>query len=110
MQFPVAVSGRQLTEADLDWFISAVAGLRYNPDGTDHSRVLIQPALIKDLNFAEARYDSPNGEIFVRWERTDETVNLRVCTAEGITAEVVLPDGTRITHKGDDVYSFRTVR
>ncbi len=90
-----------------NWFISAVAGLRYNPDGTDLTRVLIQPALIEGLAFAEARYGSPAGEIFVRWERTDEGAAVRVRTAEGIAAEVVLPDGTRIAHTGDNVYSFR---
>ncbi len=89
-----------------NWFISAVAGLRYNPDGTDLSRVRIQPAFIKSLSFAEARYDSPRGEIFVRWERTGEGVDLRVRTDERITAEIILPDGARFTHRGDNVFSF----
>ena len=87
-----------------NWFISAVAGLRYNPTCADLSRVLIRPAFIKELAFAEARFDSPAGEIFVRWERTREGAMLHVRTAAGITAEVVLPDGTRFTHTGEGVY------
>ena len=87
-----------------NWFISAVAGLRYNPDGTDHNAVLIKPAFIDALTFAEASYLSPAGEIFVRWERTDGGVNLRVRTADGIAAEIVLPNGIHIAHTGDRVY------
>ncbi len=92
-----------------NWFISAVAGLRYNPDGTDHRRVLVRPALIGGLSFAEARYESPAGEIFVRWERTDGGAELHVRTANGITAEIVLPDGTHLTHTGDRFYPCRPV-
>ena len=87
-----------------NWFISAVAGLRYNPDLTDHSHVLIKPVFIKSLSFAEAHYDSPAGRIFVRWERKDGGVDLRVSTAEGIAADVVLPNGARFTHTGDKIY------
>lgn len=49
-----------------NWFVSAVAGLRYNPDGNDFGRVLVKPAFIKGLEFAEASYSSPFGEISVR--------------------------------------------
>ena len=89
-----------------NWFISSVAGLRYNPDGTDFGRVLVRPAFIRSLTFAEARYASPRGEIFVRWERADGKVLLRVRTAEGLRAEVVRPDGTRFFHTGDGVYTL----
>ncbi|MBR5721141.1 MAG: hypothetical protein IKX78_01510, partial [Clostridia bacterium] len=87
-----------------NWFISCVAGLRYNPNGTDHGFVLIKPAFIRSLSFAEATYASPNGDIFVRWERKNGKIELHVRTADGITAEIVLPDGTHIKHSGDMVY------
>ena len=90
-----------------NWFISAVAGLRYNPDGADRSRVLVQPAFIGGLDFAEASYDSPAGEITVRWDRKDGGVDLRVRIPEGISAEVALPDGSRISHTGDRTYPYR---
>ena len=92
-----------------NWFISAVAGLRYNPTGNDHRHVLIQPAFLGALTFAEASYTSPFGNVFVRWDRTDGGVELHVCTPGGMTAEIVLPDGTRFSHTGDRVYPCRTV-
>ena len=93
-----------------NWFISAVAGLRYNPDGADRSRVLVQPAFIGGLDFAQASYDSPAGEIIVRWDRTDGGVDLRVRTPEGISAEIALPDGSRFSHTGEGVYPYRPAR
>ena len=90
-----------------NWFISAVAGLRYNPDGTDHRHVLVKPALVSALSFAEASAASPFGEIFVRWERTDGGAELHVRTPKGMTAEILLPDGTHMVHTGDRVYSYR---
>lgn len=87
-----------------NWFISAVAGLRYNPSCTDPAFVLVQPAFIEGLAFAEASYASPRGEIFVRWQRTENGVSLRVRTAPGINAEVVLPGGVRFSHTGDREY------
>ncbi|MBO4392124.1 MAG: family 78 glycoside hydrolase catalytic domain [Clostridia bacterium] len=87
-----------------NWFISSVTGLRYNPNGTDHGFVLIKPAFIRALSFAEATYASPKGDIFVRWERKNGKIELRVRTAEKISAEIVLPDGTHIKHSGDMVY------
>ena len=88
-----------------NWFISAVAGLRYDTDVTGRGSVLIKPAFIKSLSFAEASYASPLGEIFVRWERTDGGVSLRVSVPDGMTAGIVLPDGTRFSHTGDRVYT-----
>ena len=90
-----------------NWFISAVAGLRYNPDATDPRHVVVKPALIGALTFAEASYASPKGKIFVRWDRTDSGADLHVCTPNGINATVVLPDGTQIAHTGDHVYPYR---
>ncbi len=90
-----------------NWFISCVAGLRYNPTGDDHRHVLIKPAYINGLSFAEATYNSPAGDIYVRWDRTESGINLHVCTADGITAEVVMPNGTRKVHNGEALYTIK---
>ena len=92
-----------------NWFISAVAGLRYNPDGNDHRRVLVKPAFIRALAYAEAAYDSPAGSIFVRWERKEDSIDLLVRTDEGIRAEILLPDGTRLLHTGEKTYTCLSV-
>ncbi len=89
-----------------NWFISAVAGLRYNPDCTDHGRVLVQPAFIDGLAFAEASFDCPKGKISVRWDRTDSGAALHVRTPDGVFADVVFPDGSGIARTGTGVYYY----
>jgi len=93
-----------------NWFISTAAGLRYNPDGTDHRHALVRPVFLSALTFAEASFISPFGELFVRWDRTDSGADLRVRIPDGMTATVVLPDGTQIAHTGDHVYPCRLSR
>ena len=88
------------------WFISCVAGITPNPERSDPDHMLIRPNFISSLDFAEAHYDAPAGRIFVRWERKDGRVELLVRAADGITAEVVLPDGARTAHVGENVYKF----
>ena len=83
-----------------NWFISRVAGLRYNPDGDDCRRVLVKPSYISSLRFAEAEYLSPFGKIAVRWERVDGEIRLTLDAPEEISYEIVLPDGTVRTGKG----------
>lgn len=61
-----------------NWFISKVAGIRYNPDGKDHSKVIIKPDFISALDSAEASLDTPNGKVFVRWERINNNIRLTV--------------------------------
>ena len=83
-----------------NWFISRVAGLRYNPDGDDCRRVLVKPSYISSLRFAEAEYLSPFGKIAVRWERDGDDICLTLDAPEEISYEIVLPDGTVRTGKG----------
>ena len=87
-----------------NWFISAVAGLRFNPDGDDVGSVLIRPAFLKDLTFAEATYRAPAGEISARWERGEDGLTLTVRTPDAVTATIALPDGTRLSHTGEKTY------
>ena len=86
------------------WFISRVAGLRYNPDGTAHDRVRVEPSFIKALDFAEARYDSPLGGISLRWERSGGETLLEFKAPDTVEYELVLPDRPASVGRG----GFRT--
>ncbi len=61
-----------------NWFISCVAGLRYNPTGTDGNSVLIKPSFISNLDFAKASFESPYGLISVEWKRIDGEITVSV--------------------------------
>ncbi|MCH5197778.1 MAG: family 78 glycoside hydrolase catalytic domain [Oscillospiraceae bacterium] len=89
-----------------NWFISAVAGLRFNPAGRDRKKVLIKPAFIKSLTFAEADYICEEGKISVRWERTESGISLTLTAPESISYEIALPDGSTETGTGCKKVSF----
>ena len=84
-----------------NWFISRVAGLRYNPTGREHDRVLIEPSFISSLDFAEAEYASPAGRIAVRWERAGIGIRLTLSAPAAVSYEIALPDGAVRTGKGN---------
>ncbi|MBQ6019844.1 MAG: family 78 glycoside hydrolase catalytic domain [Clostridia bacterium] len=88
------------------WFISCVAGLNVNPERSDPNHIQVKPNFISALSFAEAAYRAPAGEVRVRWERTGECVDLSVSLPDGVTAEVVFPDGTRTAQTGTRTYKF----
>lgn len=71
-----------------NWFISKVAGLRFNPTGKDVNEVLVAPSFIDKLSFAKAHYDSPNGKIEVSWERTGEEIVIKLSIPEGMKCTV----------------------
>lgn len=77
-----------------NWFISKVAGLRYNPDADDLHYLLIKPCFVESLSFAQAHFDSPFGRIDVRWERCDGGAVIIFNVPDGIDAEIELTCGT----------------
>ncbi len=78
----------------LNWFISSVAGLRYNPYKNDHKQVLIRPAFVESLSFAKAYYDSPFGRIETEWKRDRADVIVNVTLPENVFNCIVeAPDG-----------------
>lgn len=90
-----------------NWFISRVAGLRFNPSRRDTRSVLVEPAFIPSLRFAEARYDSPAGRISVRWERGGSGIALKLSAPVEVRWEIALPGGFSRTGKGCAEFTVR---
>ena len=98
-------------------FIRKIAGLDPNPQATDISYFEITPHFIDDLSFAEAEYESAFGKVFVKWERDNEKVILKVTAPSGTKGKIKLPygfkfdDGLKIKNwkKQADTQSFTYV-
>ncbi len=71
-----------------NWFISKLAGIRYNPDSDDHNRVDIKPEFISALSFSQASLETPAGTVSVRWERIDNGIRITVTADEGLKVTV----------------------
>lgn len=73
------------------WFITNLAGIRFNPHGNNLLQVTIQPEFVSKLDFAEGYYTAPAGKILSRWERQEDGILLTVEIPEAVCAEAVLP-------------------
>ncbi len=71
-----------------NWFISKVAGIRYNPAGTDHKKVVIKPDFISCLSSAAASLDTPYGVVSVKWERSDNGIQITVNSDDRLDIEI----------------------
>ena len=77
------------------WFIKNLAGIIPNPDVTDPNYILISPAFVKALDYADGSYTAPAGKVSVRWERSGGGIKLRVTVPDGIKGKIKLRHGTK---------------
>jgi alpha-L-rhamnosidase len=86
-----------------------VAGLRQQEGGVGWKKVLIAPNP-GPLDSAAAAFESPAGNLSVRWSRTGNKFTMMVGIAPGIEAEALLPDGTRRSLRSGTSTLTATVR
>jgi alpha-L-rhamnosidase len=89
--------------AVVDWLYTTVAGLRAAEPG--YSRLLLQPTPGPGLEHAKASLDTPYGLAKCGWKIDGERMLIDALVPEGVTADVVLPDGATRT-VGPGSHSF----
>lgn len=85
------------------FFISHIAGLQINPYRMQPSYVRVQPNFISTLQEARGEQLTTKGRIAVHWKRQEDHILLIVEKEEGVSGEIVLPDGYIFT----DVPGYR---
>jgi hypothetical protein len=75
-----------------EWFRAYLLGIRQAPGGTGFDKVLIDPYIPDDLEWAQGSFDSPNGRIEVAWKKLGDKVEVRV---QAEKADIVLPEGRK---------------
>lgn len=60
------------------YFVKNVVGLSFNPNFDDITYAEVKPCFVGALDYAEASYKAPLGEISVKWEKRGEKVVLDV--------------------------------
>lgn len=75
------------------WFITHLAGIRFNPTKKDTSEVHIKPDFVTKLQFAQGYYEAPMGKILSRWEKTKDHILLTLQIPQGMNAKAFLPKG-----------------
>ena len=74
-------------------FIQEFAGLKPNPRFEGVNSYEISPQFVSGLDWAEAHYSAPCGEISVRWEKMGGGVILRVSAPKEARGRLILPQG-----------------
>jgi len=77
----------QITE----WFYHDLAGIQCDPEGPGFRKIIIKPALLDDLTWVKASYDSVRGPIRTAWERENGRVALHVTIPPNAAATVHVP-------------------
>ncbi len=73
------------------WFYEGLAGIRPDPAEPGFKHILIKPAVVGDLTWVRAHYDSPYGRIVSHWKRLGETLTMHVTIPANTTATVYVP-------------------
>lgn len=84
------------------YFIKGFGGIRPNPESLGMQNMLIKPAPVGDLTFANTAYESMYGNIVVNWKKEAKGATFHVEIPINTTAKVYLPATSKnaITESG----------
>lgn len=75
----------------MEWFYSALGGIRQQEGSVGFKKILIEPQFVKGINWVNCSYNSINGEIAVHWKRLkNNKIRLHVEIPVNTTAKVIL--------------------
>jgi hypothetical protein len=74
-----------------EWLFQDLAGIQCDPDGPGFRKIIIKPAIVGDLTWVKASYDSISGKIVSEWKRDGQTVALHIVIPPNTTATIDLP-------------------
>jgi len=73
------------------WFYEALAGMRPDPENPGFKHTIVKPHVPSDLEWVEARHESPYGTISSRWKKEDGQLVLDVEVPANATATILVP-------------------
>lgn len=73
------------------WFIEYCAGIKVNPYRNNPSFVKVSPCFIDSLEYAEGKYKTVGGNIYVNWIRKNDKIVLSVNASDGVCGEIIIP-------------------
>jgi len=75
----------------IEWFYHDLAGIQPDPEGPGFKKFIIKPAIVGDLTWVQASYDSISGRIVSEWQRKGKTLELHIIIPVNTTAIVFVP-------------------
>jgi alpha-L-rhamnosidase len=92
------------TGAD-NWFYQGAAGIIADPTGPGFKKVIIKPAIVNEVTWVKAHYDSAYGRIVSHWKREGTALTMDITIPSNTTATVYVPvkDTASVTESGKSV-------
>lgn len=75
----------------IEWFYHDLAGIQPDSSGVGFRKIVLKPAMISELSWVRASYDSASGRIVSEWKWTTKAVELKVEIPVNTSATVYLP-------------------
>ncbi|WP_299059533.1 family 78 glycoside hydrolase catalytic domain [uncultured Polaribacter sp.] len=72
------------------YFIKGFGGIRPNPESLGMQNMIIKPALVGDLSFANTAYQSMYGNVVVNWKKEDKGATFHIEIPVNTTAKLYL--------------------
>jgi len=75
----------------IEWFYHDLAGIQRDENAPAFKKIVIKPALVGDLAWVKAAYDSVQGRIVSEWRRDGQNLTLHVAIPAGTSGTVYVP-------------------
>jgi alpha-L-rhamnosidase len=88
-----------------EWFYRGLAGIDFDLDRAEETRIWIHPQIVGDLQFVSASYKSVLGWVTSRWRREANTLRFDVSIPPGATATISFPPefGSNVKESGHNL-------
>ena len=73
------------------YFIKGFGGIRPNPEQLGMQNMIIKPAVVGDLAFANTEYESPYGNVVVKWKKEGKGAAFHIEIPVNTSSKVYLP-------------------
>lgn len=80
-----------------DWIFGVAAGVKPLADGAGYTHILIEPHTDKRIGFLKASLETRQGKVSSYWYYKNDRVCFEFEVPDGVTAEIILPDGLHET-------------
>jgi len=94
------------------YLYQVLGGIRPDLKGPGFKKIIIKPAVVGDLTWVKAHYDSIHGRIASAWKREGDTLTMNVTIPANTTATVYVPcgAGAKVTESGTPAESASGVK
>jgi alpha-L-rhamnosidase len=86
----------------ITWFYENLGGIRTDKEGVGFKKIIMRPSIPTGLEFVEASYKSPYGQIKSSWKKSNGSFEWTVSIPANSSARIMLPaiSATGITESG----------